>query len=260
MAPGSFPPPARRRRPWPASGALRAASAPCRAGARPGRVIRLPRNHSQMAPARHARGRTYPPLLGLIWARGPASARKPAVRRRCGRSAARSPSGRRRARAGRAPRRAAGAAAPERRIRASASGSMIGSSQEPCTMKGRAKGGVPARSGVTSAAVPVRSSSRCGIEAEPASASCTAGPSDFHVLDGDFALLDLQRHRDRIVLACGRCGNRRRRTAAAAPAGCSNCSTSRPDKRAVAAGQAGVAVERVRHGQHAVAAAVDRES
>ena len=72
-----------------------------------------------------------------------------------------------------------GAAAPERRISASASGSIIGSSHEPCTKKGSSNGVAPVRVAVTSAAVPLRSRSRAGIEAEPASASFTARPSIF---------------------------------------------------------------------------------
>ena len=70
-----------------------------------------------------------------------------------------------------------GAAAPECRIRASGSGSTIGSSHDPCTIKGSSKGVAPGRAGATSAAVPFRSSSRSGTDAVPANASLTAAPS-----------------------------------------------------------------------------------
>ena len=56
---------------------------------------------------------------------------------------------------------------------------MIGSSHGPCTMKGSSNTGASGLSAATRAAVPLRSSSRVGIEAEPASASRTAEPSIF---------------------------------------------------------------------------------
>src|SRR5262249_43214682 len=74
-----------------------------------------------------------------------------------------------------------GAAAPERCIKISGSGSMTGSSHGPWTMKGSSKLGSraagPVAPLVSRLAVPFRSSSRAGIEAEPVSASPTAEPS-----------------------------------------------------------------------------------
>ena len=70
-----------------------------------------------------------------------------------------------------------GAAAPERRIRLCASGSMIGSSHRPCTTNGNSNTGGSSALAATSAAVPFRSRSRSGIEAEPPSARRIAPPS-----------------------------------------------------------------------------------
>ena len=74
-----------------------------------------------------------------------------------------------------------GARAPERWMRLCTSGSMTGSSQGPCTMNGSSNEGTPALALParldSRLAVPLRSRSRAGIEAEPPSATRTAGPS-----------------------------------------------------------------------------------
>ena len=68
-----------------------------------------------------------------------------------------------------------GAAAPERRINAWVSGSMIGSSQLPCTKNGSSNVGGAALS-FSRLAVPLRSSSRAGMEARPLRARRTLAP------------------------------------------------------------------------------------
>ena len=72
---------------------------------------------------------------------------------------------------------------------------MIGSSHEPWTMNGSSNGVAPGLGGATRAAVPFRSSSRAGIEAEPTSPRTTAAPSIFTSSTDDHALVDFQRDR-----------------------------------------------------------------
>ena len=135
---------------------------------------------------------------------------------------------------------------------------MIGSSHEPCTMNGSSNGVAPGFGGVTRAAVPFRSSSRAGIEAEPASAEYHRRAFDLHILDRHHALLDFQRDRH---LVKGR-----------APAAEFAAARQRPPfqpaqqlldiesrERAVRPGQAGGAVEGLRHREHTVTAPFDGE-
>jgi hypothetical protein len=66
-------------------------------------------------------------------------------------------------------------------MRLCGSGNMIGSSHGPCTMKGNSKAGTAAFAPLAETdkrlAVPRRSSSRAGIDAEPVNARPTLGPS-----------------------------------------------------------------------------------
>ena len=81
---------------------------------------------------------------------------------------------------GRAPR-PGWAVAPERWMRLCGSGNMIGSSWEPCTMKGSSNSGAAALGPLAATdsrlAVLLRSSPRSGIDAEPDSARPTFGSS-----------------------------------------------------------------------------------
>ena len=136
---------------------------------------------------------------------------------------------------------------------------MIGSSQEPCTMNGSSNGRCAGLGAATSAAVPLRSSSRVGIEAEPASASRTAGPVDLHVVDVDRALSifsatailskGVRPVRKSPPPDSGRRSSRR-----------SNCSTLRPASAPSAPVRLAVPFKRVGQRQHAVAGAFDREA
>ena len=125
-------------------------------------------------------------------------------------------------------------------------------------MNGNSNGVAPGLGGVTRAAVPFRSSSRAGIEAEPASAEYHRRALDLHVLDRDRALVDLQCDRHLVI---GR-----------APAAEFAAARQRPPlqpaqqlldiksgERAVRPGQAGRPVQGMRHREHAVTAPFDRE-
>ncbi len=114
-----------------------------------------------------------------------------------------------------------GARRGERRIRLCASGSMAAG--RPTAPAPRTAARTPARASAAGRrrrlAVPLRSSSRAGIEAVPAEREPHRRSFDADVLDGGHALGDLQVDASARRRACGRRENRRRPTAAGARAG-----------------------------------------
>ncbi len=131
------------------------------------------------------------------WRRSPRAATLPAALRagRC--RASRSPSGSHRASVLLRSASSSGCAAPERSIKLWASGSMTGIVPRALHHERQFERRVGAVE--TRLAVPRRSRSRSGIDAEPANSEPHGRPFDANVFDGGGALGDLQVHAQRIV-------------------------------------------------------------